>query len=203
MNYKHILASVALSIALHSTSVAQTPPAADGFLSLQTEIIPFIGELGTIKFKADDKAIPNEIIATVSARQIQFNGTKKGHDARVMGRVTGWHGKAVLISAPIPQSGTLIAKIPTLNEATSYGLVLEFKNGTLKWNGIPIEANLNYDWSAKAENGSFVVEVTKEGKFVDAIRAVAKDVKTFGFYSTVRYHGSKADLTVNVPRRQK
>ena len=166
-------------------------------LKEQAEIVPFAGETGTRKFKPNDKAVPDEFRVTIDNRQIRISGAKRTNVSEVESTLIAHYGKLVLISAPAPQSGTLITKIPTGREAPHYGLALELTNGKLKSIGTSLDVT-SYDWSVKVEGADFIFEMTKNNKTVNSIKAAAAEVKAFGFTATGRSPGHKVDLTVDV-----
>ena len=65
-----------------------------------------------------------------------------------------------------------------------------------------LDANTEYLWTAWKKEGKFELEIRREGERVQAITADAEKVKAFGFWSTVRRSGSKADLRVTFAQRR-
>jgi hypothetical protein len=63
---------------------------------------------------------------------------------------------------------------------------------------INLLSGVQYEWSAHQNGIDFVLEVTMDGTKVDSVRTDASTVKGFGFFSTVRYPGSKADLIIDI-----
>ena len=45
-----------------------------------------------------------------------------------------------------------------------YGIVVEFANGTLKWQPIALDADATCDWSVKIKGTNLVFSVTKHGR---------------------------------------
>lgn len=181
----------------------QTTPQLAGFLRDQSKIFPFVAELGNMKLDPLDKSIPDELEVTFSGDTLKISGTKKGNTKVVMGRKSGNHGKLVLISRPIPQSGTVVAGIASGKDANSYGLILEMTSGAIRPQIVNLFLNQTYHWSISTDGGNLLFQVTKDGVLIDSTRALANEVKAFGFYSAVRYPGNRADLTVNVARHSK
>ena len=167
-------------------------------LKEQVEIVPYAWEMPTVKFKSHDKALPDELRVTVNGQQIQIGGVKKTDMSRVGGNLIAHFGKLILIAAPAPQSGMLLAKAPYVEDGTHYGIALELTNGTIAANLIKLNQDTNYDWSVRIDGVAFILEVTNKGQKVNTIQATKTDVKSFGFISTVRYPGNKSDMTVTV-----
>ena len=116
--------------------------------------------------------------------------------SRVNGNGVFHYGKLILIAAPAPQSGKLVAKQPFAEDGTHYGIAIESSSGELTSDFIRLKQDVSYDWSIRLDGSDFIFEVIKDGQKVNSIRAGS--MKTFGFSSTVRYPGNKLDWTVDV-----
>ena len=180
------------------------PPLSSGFtgfekpLKDQVEVVPYAWEMPTVKFKPHDKAVPDELRVAVTGQQIQISGVKKNDMSRVNGNLIAHYGKLVLTSAEAPQSGTLLAKAPYVEDGVHYGIALELTSGKITPNLIRLGQDTNYNWSIRIDGAAFIFEVTKDGQKVDSLQATKTDVKAFGFFTTARYPGNKADLTVTL-----
>lgn len=188
---------------------ASKPPLSSGFtgfekpLKEQVEIVPYAWEMPAVKFKPHDKAVPDEFRVAVNGQQIQISGAKKNDMSRVNGNLIAHYGKLVLTPAEAPQSGTLLAKAPYVEDGVHYGIALELTSGKITPDLIRLSQDTSYNWSARIDGGVFLFEVTKEGQKVSSLQATKTDVKAFGFFTTARYPGNKADLTVTVNPQSK
>ena len=165
----------------------------------QIKILPYVQELGTVKFAPHDNRVPDELGVTVTGQQFQIAGSKKGTERHIMDRNTGHHGKVVLISAKAPQSGTVSAKVKA-----RYYIAFELPNGTLKTKEIEVKPDTAYEWSVKTSENTLVFSVNKQGqpaekgRELEFVESRGSEIKSFGFASTVRAPQDEADLTVTV-----
>jgi hypothetical protein len=58
----------------------------------QIRILPYVQELGTVKFAPHDNRVPDELQVVVKDQQFQIVGSKKGTERRILDRNTGHHG---------------------------------------------------------------------------------------------------------------
>ena len=165
----------------------------------QIKILPYVQELGTVKFAPHDNKVPDELHVTVTGEQFQIAGSKKGTERHIMGRNTGHHGKVVLISAKAPQSGTVSAKMKA-----RYYIAFELPNGTLKTKEVEVNPDTAYEWSLMTKENTLVFSVNKQGqpaekgRELEFVESRGSEIKSFGFASTVRAPQDEADLTVTV-----
>ena len=162
------------------------------------EIVPWAAEMDKVKFKPHDKAVPDELRVTINGPQIEIDGVKKHDTSRIEGNLIAHWGKLVLISAPPPQSGTFLSRVPFVDDGTRYGIALEMSDGTIKSSLKPVKLDTGCDWSVRIDGGALNFEITEGGVQQNSLGAKVSDVKAFGFISIVRYHGNKSDLVVTV-----
>jgi len=174
-------------------------------LSEQIQVLPFVLEYPTVKWKPREHDIPEELRVTFPGQQIEIAGTKKKDVKGIKGRLCGHFGQVALFKTADSQAGTLEVKIPSITDTTYYGISLDCAPGILLSKTVTLAPGYRYDWSAKQDGTDFAVEITNSAGKVDSIRADTSTVKGFGFFATVRYPMSKADiiLTVNPPDPKK
>lgn len=160
-------------------------------------VLPFVWPLREVKFKPHDREVPDELRVEITENQLHISGTKKSDTKKVLGREVGKYGKLALLPA-VPRSGSLIAKIQTINDVNEYGISLELASGALKSEAIKLEPNTNYSWTAELKGNDFVITVSKNGEVLNSVSSEAATVKSFGFNASVRHPGSKADIAVTV-----
>ena len=129
--------------------------------------------------------------------EIRISGMKKSNMSRIMGVRAGHIGKLVLLPAGA-RSGSLEVKIPSLPNATFYGLAVEINGDVLKVQSPKLDLGPKYEWTTQTDGTDFVFELTNGEDKLVTFKEPAAAVKAFGFYSTVRSPGGKADLIVTL-----
>jgi hypothetical protein len=195
----------AITILAHAHAQLSPLPLGAKPLSEQVQVLPFVLEFQTVKFKPHEHDVPEELRVSFPGQQIEIAGTKKKDVKGIKGKLCGHFGQLALFKSAEPQAGTLEVKIPSIFETTYYGISLDCTSGILLSKTIELAPGYRYDWSAKQDGTDFAVEITNSAGKVDSIRADTSTVKGFGFFATVRYPMSKADIivTVNPPDPKK
>ena len=165
------------------------------------QILPFVKEFQTVKFKAGTSAIPNELSAINKINSFSILGTKRIDTKSVTGQLAGHFGKLVLLPITQTTSGTLQVKVPSVYDSTYYGIVLDIGGDVLKSIEIPLETGNHYQWRLDIKESEISLKVTNGDKIIGSIEASRSSVTAFGFWATVRYpQRSKADITVEIPQ---
>ncbi len=175
---------------------SQSPP--DSLKSLQerTTVLPFVGELSTIKLTPTDQ-VPKELYVTFTDKVIQIRGRKRKDTALIMGRLCGHFGKIVLIPPKPSQSGTITVGVPFMEDNTSYGIALELQDNTLSTKVLKLVPKVTYTWLAQSDQGKFIITVMDNHDVVGSLEAPQTKVMSFGFTATVRYIKNVADFSIN------
>ena len=198
---KNSLVFIPAFAVLFSSSWAQAPLApakaatpVPKLTSKDFRVLPFCREFEHQKFKANDREMPDELRVTTSDR-IHLYGKKRGDTVRVTGREIGHVGKVVLMPAGV-RSGTLMVKVPTIEEVTHYFAVLEMADESLETKSLKLVKEKKYLWSLKVEGGQTAFRIMADGAEIASLTGGTDLVKGFGFAATVRAKGNEADATV-------
>lgn len=168
-----------------------TPKLATGDI----QVVPFAREHPQVKFKPNDREMPDELRATTTG-QIRITGKKKVQQCPQVRGKPGCHvGKLVLIP-PGDRTGKLSVKQPSANDLLYHFACVELPGEALDSKEIKLETGVEYTWEVKtaAETTTFTIR-SKSG---DLVRMSAPKDKFLGYgiAATVRYKGNEADLTI-------
>jgi hypothetical protein len=201
MNRGIPLALIVASVLLCNLSAAPQIQLAPNNSQKAVQILPFVKEFQTVKFKAGTSTVPNELSVINKINSINILGTKRIDTKSITGQLAGHFGKLVLLPVTQTISGTLQVKIPSVYDSTYYGIVLDVGGDVLKSIEIPLETGINYLWTLDITESEISLKVTNGDKIIGSIEASKSSVTAFGFWATVRYpKRSKADITVDIPQ---
>ena len=163
----------------------------------KAEVYSFIREFKEMKFKEDDASVPNELEVKADGAQIKIFGVKRTNEKRLKKKLVGHFGKLVLLPIEV-SSGKAQVKIPSIEGITTYGIALEQPDGELKTLPLMIDSKITYSWGVESDGKRILFAVKdNDGKLAGSLSINASQAKSFGFYSTVRYPGNKASLTIS------
>ncbi len=176
---------------------AAKPHAAAPLTAKDIHVFPFAREFKEQKFKSSSRDLPDELHVNIGTASIHLYGKKRTDALRVQGRPTGHVGKAVLLPAS-DRSGTVVAKVPSAEEVTSYFAVIELAD-SLDTKPLKLDQGKTYNWTVKSENGTTTFKVTDGATELAAFSNPTDSVEAVGFAATVRNIGNEADMTIATP----
>lgn len=190
-------ALIAAALAQTAAPPAKPTPPAQRLTAKEIRVLPFCREFKEVKFKPNDREVPDELRVTVSPGSIHLYGRKKDNTAKIRGRNSGHLGKVVLLP-PAARAGTLTVKAPTADEVTFYFAVLELAE-TLETKPIKLATGKTYDWAIESKDGETTLRVAEGRVDLAVLRAGESQVRGAGFAATVRAKGNEADLSIVLP----
>ncbi|HWE02792.1 MAG TPA: hypothetical protein VG326_10325 [Tepidisphaeraceae bacterium] len=171
--------------------------------SEETIIKKFVGEfLGDDHgpfFKIDSPDVPDVLTVDIRSGKFRIFGIKKvnGDAPAVLGRPSGWLGKAVLLRLPEAR-GTITVSAIDGGAAYRYYIMLIDRKGSTRFSLLGLKMGAMYTWSVSRTDTDVTFAVTVGDETVGSVTTPIGDFCNFAFATTVRSGGAHLDMEITI-----
>lgn len=150
-------------------------------------------------FKTDSPEVPDVLSVAVDSGKVHVFGIKKvKRDApAVLGRPSGWLGKAVLFRLPEAR-GTITVSAVDAGAAYRYYIMFVDKKGRTRYSMPNLSVGTSYMWSVSRTDAEVKFTVSAGDETVGSVTTPIADVYSFGFATTMRTGGSHLDMEITI-----